>query len=488
MNTRGVFTFFLLFTCPFLFMTRSQITAFRAVAGLGLSLALGGCATGAKVEANSRPGPRPSAPPHPTGHAQLASSFAGAPAYVDEPTNSLSLAQALALTLAHNPELASFSWNVRVGEARRLQAGLYPNPEAGVAVENVAGSGDFRGAREAETTLQLSQLIPLGGKRAKAMREAGLARDLSAWDYQAVRLEVVSRAASDFVEVVADQQRSELAEELTHLAEQVVQAVNDRVKAAKSSPVELTRAKVALDLARIDRDRAQRTLTAARQRLSANWGSPKAAFETVVGNLRDLPDVPSLEELNRRLEHNPALARWATELEQRRAALNLEKSRAIPDLTLSAGYRRLSGSDDNALVAGVSIPLPFFDRNQGQIGAAKYRLAQAAAERRAAEVRLRTALGQAWQQYDAARATVDALQTRVLPGARQAYRTASEYYQQGRFSFLEVLDAQRTLFTARAQEIQALSECQQAANEIARLVGEAADANPNPNPSKTHRP
>ena len=101
---------------------------------------------------------------------------------------------------------------------------------------------------------------------------------------------------------------------------------------------------------------------------------------TVVGNLRDLPGVPSLEELNRRLENNPELARWTTELEQRRAALKLEKSRAIPDLTAGLGYRRLSGSDDNALVGGISIPLPLFNRNQGNIREAEYRLARAGEE------------------------------------------------------------------------------------------------------------
>ena len=395
------------------------------------------------------------------------------PPPIEEPTGELALRQALALALARNPELAAFSWNVRIGEARQLQAGLYPNPEASVGVENVAGSGEFRGTREAETTLQLSQLVLLGGKRSKAIEEARLSRDLAAWDYETVRLDVFSRTARDFVEVLAAQQQLTLTEELVRLAEQVAQAVQERVNAAKSSRVELTRAKVALDLARIDRDQAQRALTAARQRLSANWGNPQPKFGQVVGNLRDLPAVPSLEELNRRLDRNPELARWATELEQRRAALKLEQSRAMPDLTVGAGYRRLSGPEENALVGIVSIPLPLFNRNQGNIREAEFRLARAGEEQRVAEVRVRTALGQAWQTYDSARATLDSLRSNVLPGAQQAYQTANEYYQQGRFSFLEVLDAQRTLFTARAQEIRALSEYRQAVNEIERLAGEA---------------
>lgn len=455
-------------------MKQTIFVRYAVVLGFGLVTGLSGCATKPQPSAESWIKPRPLGKEFSAYRPPLeAANVPAPPPPIEEPSGELALRQALALALARNPELATFSWDVRIGEARQLQAGLYPNPEAGVEVENVAGSGEFRGTREAETTLQLSQLILLGGKRAKAIEEARLSRDLAAWDYETVRLDVFSRTANDFVEVLAAQQRLTLTEELVRFAEQVVQAVQERVKAAKSSTVELTRAKVALDLARIDRDQAQRALTAARQRLSADWGNPQPKFEAVVGNLRDLPNVPSLEQLNQRLDKNPELARWATEFEQRRAALKLEKSRAIPNLTAGVGYRRLSGPEDNALLGIISIPLPLFNRNQGNIREAEYRLARAGEEQRAAEVRVQTALGQAWQSYDSARATLESLRSNVLPGAQEAYETASQYYQQGRFSFLDVLDAQRTLFAARAQEIQALSDYQKAVNEIERLAGEA---------------
>lgn len=455
-------------------MKQRTIRIFFNLTGIALGIGLCGCATKRLSETEAwverHPLGKEFATFRPPGDANASAQ----PPLIDEPEDALTLRRALALALAGNSELAAFSWDVRIGEARQLQAGLYPNPEAGAEVENIAGSGDFRGTREAETTLQLSQLILLGGKRAKAIEEARLSRDLAAWDYETVRLEIFRRTANEFVEALAARQHLALNEELVRLAEQVVQAVQQRVNAAKSSTVELTRAKVALDLARIDRDQSQSALAAARQRLSANWGNPQPTFETVVGNLRELPSVPSLEELNHRLEKNPVLARWAAEREQRRAALRLEESRAIPDLTVGVGYRRIGGSDDNALVAGVSIPLPLFNRNQGNIREAEHRLTRAGEEQRAAEVRLRTALGQAWQAYDSARATLESLQTTVLPGAQRAFETANEYYEQGRFSFLDVLDAQRTLFTSRAREIRALSDYHQAVNEIDRLVGETS--------------
>jgi cobalt-zinc-cadmium efflux system outer membrane protein len=122
-----------------------------------------------------------------------------------EPTGVLTLRQALALALLRNPELASAAWEVRAGEARTLQAGLLPNPEFELEVENFAGSGEFRGFDAAETTLALSQVIELGGKRLRRVRVAALERDVAAWDYEAKRVDVFTATTKAFVEVLSAQ-------------------------------------------------------------------------------------------------------------------------------------------------------------------------------------------------------------------------------------------------------------------------------------------
>jgi len=108
----------------------------------------------------------------------------------NEPTGVLSLREALLLALRHSPDLAAFAWEVRAGEARTLQAGLLPNPEFDIELENFAGSGDLEGFDARETTIALNQLIELGGKRLKRKRVAALERDLRGWDYEAKRLDV----------------------------------------------------------------------------------------------------------------------------------------------------------------------------------------------------------------------------------------------------------------------------------------------------------
>jgi cobalt-zinc-cadmium efflux system outer membrane protein len=173
-----------------------------------------------------------------------------------------------------------------------------------------------------------------------------------------------------------------------------------------------------------------------------------------------------------RLRQNPNIARWATEISQREANVKLEKSRRVPDVTVGGGYRRLSGPEDNAFVAGVSIPLPLFNKNQGNIKEAEYQLAKANDEQRATELRVKTALGQAWQRLAAAAAEVTALKGKVLPGAQQSFDTVSQYYTEGRLGYLEVLDAQRTLFASRSQYFRALTDYHQAVIAIERLIGE----------------
>jgi cobalt-zinc-cadmium efflux system outer membrane protein len=131
----------------------------------------------------------------------------------------------------HNPELAAFTWEVRAMEARTLQAGLAPNPEIGVEFEDFAGSGDLQGINGAEVTVALSQVIELAGKRQKRTRVAALERDLTAWDYEATRLDVLTRVTQAFVAVLSAQERLAVDTELARLAEQVLQGAEARVKA-----------------------------------------------------------------------------------------------------------------------------------------------------------------------------------------------------------------------------------------------------------------
>ncbi|MFQ5453667.1 MAG: TolC family protein, partial [Candidatus Zixiibacteriota bacterium] len=155
------------------------------------------------------------------------------PKAIEEPTGMIALNQAVALALIKNPELEAFSLEIRAREANALQAGLLPNPEIDVEVENAGGSGSFNGFNQTETTIQLSQLIEIGNKRALRARVASLSQELAGWDYETIRVDVLTQVSKAFTDVLGAQQQLKLMQGLVSLAQKVKSTASERVKAGK---------------------------------------------------------------------------------------------------------------------------------------------------------------------------------------------------------------------------------------------------------------
>ena len=394
---------------------------------------------------------------------------------IAEPTGVITLRKALALALMHNPELKTFSWDVRVSEARQLQASLWPNPELEVEVEEVGGPGARSGFDAAETTIQLSQLIELGDKRGKRTKLASLEKELAGWDYEAKRMDVFTDVTKAFIEVLAAQQRRKLTEELLQLSKELVDTVTKRVDAGKDSPLEKTKAGVAYSNVNIQHRQAVQNLEFARKQLASTWAGQKLKFESVAGQLDSLSPLPSIDELTGLMEQNPDIARWALEIDKGKASLELEKAKAISDITLSGGLQRFNETDDNAIVFGISIGLPISDRNQGGKLQAAYTLARAREERRAAQTRIQMELVKAYQALSNSYTEATELDKNILQGAESVFEASRTGYSQGKLDYLHVLDAQRTLFEAKGQYIEALSAYHKARADVERLIGQRID-------------
>lgn len=394
---------------------------------------------------------------------------------VPAPTGTVTLPEVLALSLQHNPALAGFAWEIRAREAQMIQASLWPNPEAEVEIEDFGGTGPASGFDGSETTLAIGQTLFLAGKIEKRTAVARYDRDLAAWDYEAARVAVFSNAAGDFIDVLASQRRVEIARETAELSERIFSSIGERVEAGKISPVERTKANVELAQARLELQRAERALTAARHRLAANWGSDSPTFDAVVGDLEQVSAAPEYEAVLSLVENNPELARWSSEMALRRAAIELALAEAVPDLTLRGGVKLLEGGDETAFVVGASMPLPIFDRNQGNILEARIRRAQGDRLYDAAAVRVRTDLAVAIQALRAAHDEVVALRDQILPSSRSAFDAAEEAFRQGKIGALDLLDAERTLFAARSQYVEALGFYHASVVTVEQLIGAPID-------------
>lgn len=386
----------------------------------------------------------------------------------------LTLEQAKALALAFNAEVASLANGFGASVAAVSQAGTLPNPVIGAAAENI-GNSRLNADGDRATVLQLEQLIELGGKRDARVRIAEAGRDLAAWDYQAKRADTLLQVSIAFTNVLAEQRRRVLADESVGLARAFADTVSRRVAAGKVSPVEETRARLSLLSVEVEREQAERTLSAARHRLASLWNGATPRFERAVGDLEQIQPLPAYEQLLRRIRANPDLARWETEVAQKDAVVDAAKARSVPDLTLTGGVARFSQFNDTAYTIGVSIPLPLFDRNQGGVLEALRLRDKSIDERRAAENRVSAELVGIKQSLGAIRMEIETLRDGILPGAQSAFDATRKGYELGKFGFIDVIDAERTLFQVRSQYLTALANYRRGVHEIERLIGDKLD-------------
>ncbi|MGH7858800.1 MAG: TolC family protein, partial [Candidatus Binatia bacterium] len=188
-----------------------------------------------------------------------------------EPTGTLTLSEVLSIALVSSPELAPFAWQVRTEEARTLQAALLPNPTAELLVEDVLGTGSFEGGREAQLTLQLGQLIELGGKRRARVETASRSTDFARGEYEVKRVEVLADVTGKFIDVLERQHGLDLADNATRLGEATLQTTRLRVQAGAASPAEEKRAAIALARSRLAEEDLRHELAVSRTVLAATW-------------------------------------------------------------------------------------------------------------------------------------------------------------------------------------------------------------------------
>ena len=384
---------------------------------------------------------------------------------------SISLAQALQRALAASPRLTAAERDIGIATGLKVQAGALPNPDLFFELDNALGSGRFKGVRSAETNLQLSQLVELGGKGEARLvaGEAGIGT--AVWQRWATRLEVLSETAIAFITVVSAQRRIEIFDEQISSLDQLIPLLQKRVQEGASSPAETLRAQVAADLFRVDRERAKTQLATARRDLAILTGDSSPRFGEAVGRLANVGQPPSFQSVLQAIEANPQLMRWTAVTAQRNAELILARLKPIPDVHLSAGWRHFQDTNDNAVRLGVSIPLPIFDQNTGNIITAEEALAKTGAERAINKLVLISIAGRAYDTLNGALAELKLLRTSVIPNARSAAETIQNGYLQGRFTLLELLDVRGSVLQALLREQEALQNFHIAIATIEGLVG-----------------
>jgi len=384
---------------------------------------------------------------------------------------SLTLQTALQRALAANPRLTSAERDVGIATGQRIQAGALINPEVSYEQDNSLGSGPYRGTRSAETTLQISQLFELFGKREARVAAGAAGVEAAVWQRRAARLEVLSETAIAFVTVLGTQRRIQILDEQIAAIDRLAPLLQRRVEAGASSPAETGRAQVASDLVKADRERARTVLASTRRDLAVLMGDTSLKATIVAGRFEAVGRPPAFQSVLAAIDANPQLMRWTAVFAQRNAELLLARVKPYPDVRLSAGWRHFNDTGDDAVRLGVSVPIPVFDQNQGNILSAQESLAKANAERATNKATLIVLAGRAYDAAQGAQRELTILRDSAIPKARQAADAIENGYGQGRFTLLELLDAQATLAQARLREQEALQNFHIAVATVEGLVG-----------------
>jgi len=368
----------------------------------------------------------------------------------------LTLHRALQEAANASPRLAVADRNIGMADGRRQQANTLPNPSVGFEVDNFA-PGPTNNVGGAETTLMLSQLIELGGKRDARVSAALGDYDAARWEREAARLELLSETTIAFVEAVSAQRRIWLLDRQATTLEKLVPLMQRRVEAGASSPSEVSRTQAAVGTTRLERERARLALAVAKRELVSLMGREVPDFSSVSGDFGRIVRPAALENLIKAIDDNPQLMRWTAIRAQRDGDLLVARLKPIPDITATLGWRYYSESSESAIRLGVSMPIPVLDRNRGAIREAQENVQKVHAERAVNRLKLIAVVAKAHDTAASQLQQLDLLRKTVLPAARQTVSVIEAGYGQGRFTLLEILDAYRTMADAEIMEHDALA-------------------------------
>ena len=384
----------------------------------------------------------------------------------------LTLEQTLALAEASAPSLEAALAGVRATGAGRDVAGLRPNPTINGGLEYFGGSGQYRGLRSAEATVGVALPIELGGKRSARVGVANALGEQSRVALVIAAADIRLAVTQAYIEAVAADRRVTTAREQAGIAGEAARAAGIRVRAGRASPIEQQRADVLRINADASVERAQRLSDVARGNLARRIGRPVSGaldlawFDRVQGYGPSMPVSPG---------GTLALSAARAEVATADAQVRLARSQRNPDVTVSAGARRLDATNDMAAVVGLSIPIPLFNNGRASLTQATAQREQADAMRRAAELDAGQSIATAQAEVANAATTARTTSGPVMAAALESARIARIGYREGKFGQLDLLDAERTLSETRTAAIDALATYHDAKARLERLTAAAPD-------------
>lgn len=384
----------------------------------------------------------------------------------------LTLEQALAEASAQSPALEAVAAGRREAASGRIVAGLRPNPIASFDSENIVGSGDYRGIRQAETMVSLAIPLEVGGQRSARLAAADVALQRADLAGTATSADLRLAITQAYVAALSAQDLLQIAQDQQAVTAENLRIASRRAELGVAPPIDAERARLQHLTAQAEREQAQTAKTAARAQLGRWIGRPI----TEVLDRRPMDNAgaagPLLGEgpgAMVEMDGNLAIAQADTDIAEAEAQIRLARSQRWQDVSVTAGARQFQASNDVALVVGISVPLPLFNNGEAAIARAGHARDQAEARRRQARLETQQALDNAIAERNRA-AAIMRMSEPLMRTAAEAARIARIGYAEGKFDQLALLDAETTLLQTRRSIVDSRTQYLSAEARIVRLL------------------
>jgi outer membrane protein, heavy metal efflux system len=378
------------------------------------------------------------------------------------PMQGMTLAELEETAVGCNPTLTQAASRIEGARGRLVQAGLYPNPVAGYIGSEIGNEG-----RSGQQGGFVSQEIVTAGKLRIGWSVAEQEVRQAEWVWQSQRQRVLTDVRRSFYDVLVAQRAMELTEQLVRIGEEGVKSTEALMKAKEVARADVLQARIEAESARVLLERACNRHAAIWRNLAAVAGAGDMQPRPLAGDASDgLPILTWEDTYNRLLAESPQMAAARAGLARAQAALNRECAQRVPNLQLQGAVQYDNATQDTFATIQAGLPIPLFNRNQGNIRRAQADVITAQNEIQRLQLELQQRLASVFEQYTTARYQVEKYGQDILPNAKTSLDMANKGYQQGEYSYLFLLTAQRTYFQTNLIYLDALKELRTAATTI----------------------
>lgn len=389
------------------------------------------------------------------------------------PANRLEFQEAYQYVMENAMRLKGAEAQIGIREGEQLQARMYPNPNLNMTANELGGSSRWD---ENELSLGLSQLFLMGGKRKARVRVAEAAGCESRWDMEIMKCDLYTELLHAFINTAAAQERVNIAKDLEKIAERSLDCVMKKSAHGKATAIEAKKSEIALKMSRLSLRKLQAEFNKAKLELAGYWNSIDPHFDDVNYAIYQITPPPPFAELTVELENNPDLSKAHAEIAKAWEMIELEKAQRVPDVAVYVGIATEKFVQDPTLNIGVSIPLPIFDRNQGNIARATHQYNEAIFKELEIKNQLKTKLVVLYQEWVNVYKQAVELQGTVTTMATEVFELSQQSYELGNCEYLEILDTRTTMFNVKQQYLEAVESYHHKKAEMMRLIAKSCSS------------